>query len=167
MQGSGGRKIPLPTATSRPFWGARGRFGRLFLQEERAQTARPLPGCMVVLLVWRSLQGPGRRLCMTDRPTLKVPGRLARIPLFGSCMACGLVLDASHLAGELVRGCRLALAEYFVVIAELPFRYCKRNIPLPVAPGTRKKVSFPRPRVPCSYFLMFSTSCMKRRPYST
>jgi len=30
--------------------------------------------------------------------------------LFGSCMACGLVLDASHLAGELVRGCRLALA---------------------------------------------------------
>jgi len=47
---------------------------------------------------------------MTDRPTLKVPGRLARIPLFGSCMACGLVLDASHLAGELVRGCRLALA---------------------------------------------------------
>ena len=25
-------------------------------------------------------------------------------------MACGLVLAASHLAGELVRGCRLALA---------------------------------------------------------
>jgi len=25
-------------------------------------------------------------------------------------MACGLVLDASHLAGELVRGFRLALA---------------------------------------------------------
>ena len=47
---------------------------------------------------------------MTDRATREVPGRLARVPLFGSCIACGLVLDASHLVGELVRGCRLALA---------------------------------------------------------
>ena len=30
--------------------------------------------------------------------------------LIGSCLACGPVLAASHLAGELVRGCRLALA---------------------------------------------------------
>jgi len=106
-----------PSGVSRPFFGAGEHSLRLFLQEVRAQTARPLPGYAVVLLMWRSLQGLGRRFWITDGTSLKVPGRLAGIPLFGSCMACGLVLDASHLAGELaltrsrlVLGCRLALA---------------------------------------------------------
>jgi len=62
------------------------------------------------LLVWRSLQGLGRPFSLSDRATLTFFGGLARILLFGSCLACGLVLDASHLAGELVRGFRLALA---------------------------------------------------------
>ncbi len=46
-----------------------------------------------------------------------LPGGQARMPLFGSYLACGLVLDALHLAkklaltrSRLVRGCRLALA---------------------------------------------------------
>ena len=74
------------------------------------QGARRLRDGLVGLLVWRSLQGLGRWLWITDRAMREVLGRLARIPLFGLCMACGLVLDASYLAGELVCGCRLALA---------------------------------------------------------
>jgi len=35
---------------------------------------------------------------MTARPSLTVPGRLARIPLFRLCLACGPVLAASRLA---------------------------------------------------------------------
>jgi len=88
-----------PSGVPSRFFAGRQHSLRLFLQEVGGQGARPLPGYVVGLLVWRSIQGLGRPLCMTGRTTREVPGRLARVPLFGSCMACGLV-----------RGSRLALA---------------------------------------------------------
>ena len=56
-----GTQNTAPSGVSRPFFGAGEHSLRLFLQEVRARTARPLPGDGGGQVVWRSLTGLGRR----------------------------------------------------------------------------------------------------------
>jgi len=61
---------------------------RLFLQEVRGRTARPLQGNGSFRLRG-NLCGDWRPFRMTDRPSLTGPGRLRRVRFHGSCMARG------------------------------------------------------------------------------
>jgi len=89
MQGSGGRKIPLPPARLPAFLRKGGTPSACFCRKWVCRVQDRCGNGLVVPLVWRSLRGLFKPLCLTDRPTQTVSGRLWRVQSRGSCMARG------------------------------------------------------------------------------
>ena len=89
MQGSGGRKIPLLPARLSAFMRKGGTPSACFCRRRVCKVQDRCGNALVVLLVWRSLRGLFKPLCISGRATLKILGRLWRIRFRGSCMVRG------------------------------------------------------------------------------